>query len=102
MPSEREDLESYGAGTLREHLSRVGIRIHSQYHLGYLHLGPASKQDLAAANVTKEEVGGLRGFCSRSFVNPGYCTLYRRRLILSQRLCLKHTPIGLQRPIYSH
>ena len=35
-------------------------------------------------------------------MNLGYCNLYRCWLILSQRLCFKHTPTDLQHPIYSH
>ena len=95
-------MESYSAGTLREYFSPADIGIYYQYHLGYLDLGPASKKDLATADVTKKEVGGICNLCSRIFVSLGYCTLHRCWLIFLQRLCCKRNPVDLHRQIYSH
>ena len=81
MPSKREDLESYGAGTMRKSPGRADSGSRYQYHLGRLDLGPAHGQDMAAADVTKEEVGGVCGFCSRPFVNLDTYTFRGCRLI---------------------
>ena len=80
MPSKREDMESRGSGKLRQSPSRADSGSRYQYHLGCLDLGPTHRQDMAASDVTKEEVGGICRFCSGSSVKLDSCTFSGCRL----------------------